>query len=329
MGNFVPRLIGCAPHLDYEILVDRDMTFARSLAKVEQEARKIDDTAIYGQCCMFQPTGYDLERCLGFLQHLKSCTSLCPRCCMNIPYVVERIRQDAEREQRFDAFGLQKSGAMLPLYRVLADGWGVQIDRRLHLDITRSFCEWIEENLDYDCTGWWDVVLDLACDGLDARGSRHVVLRTLWKERQASIERARQAFALVEWSMHHQYGVPRDVRRLICRKAGAYTRTTWMHWSERLLSLFVLWGKKQAAINACNDARYALNTCMVILCRARDHNYRVISTMVQNVSDDGTGLYSRSAWLHWVDTGVSACVLPDADIGLPAGHTESDKQHGH
>lgn len=321
MGNLVPRLIGCAPHLDYEIL--HDTSFARSPAAAEQEARKIQEDAIYGPCCQFQPTGCELERCLGFLNYLKSCTSVCPRCCMNIPYVVECIRQDSEREQRFLTFDLHKSGAMWRLYLVLSGGWGVHIDCRLHLDMTRAYCEFIEENLGYDCTGWWDVVLDLVCDGVDARWSRNVILRTLWKERQASIVRARQAYTLAECSMLHQYRVPRDLRRLICRMAGAYTRTTWMHWTKRLASLFVLWGKKEAAIHACHAARYAFHECLETLCLAHDkregqQTYNYIRFITEDLADAGTELYSRSAWLHWVDTHV----LPGVDIGAHNANTE-------
>jgi hypothetical protein len=178
----------------------------------------------------------------------------------------------------------------------------------LHLDITLTYCEFLESCLGFDTVQSWDAVFDLVCDGVYAQWSRNIILRTLWKERRASICRAHNAFTTAECIMLRQ-GVPRDVRHLICRRAGAYSKTTWMHWSRRLASLFVLWGQRQKAIEACYAARWTFGDCVKKLCSKRYGTteyypcYQKIMQIIEDVTQKNTDLYSLSAWLHWVDTG--------------------------
>jgi len=188
---------------------------------------------------------------------------------------------------------------------VLSQEWGLQFDCTWKLDLTLSFCEWLEERKYHEQsvdTWSWSIVLGFVDDGLDALGSSSVVLRELYKERQRTRSLFVRSIELAGCIMLHQYRVPRDVRRIIYRMIGGISKWQWQQWSVRLPALSMLWKGRMGARKQARDAQFALEVCMRMQCLGNEPTASGFSLYddIMEIMEENTQLYSRSAWLHWV-----------------------------
>jgi len=302
MGNFIPNLIGCGP---------------RYLELAPPEPRPI--SRFVSPCCMFYLTSDDPEACIVYLRKLKTAGgNLCSECCSQLPRILLLVKDDFERHHRFRAYGYSGPVLDIPvnqLATVLSGGWGVDIDRMMGTDMVRTFCELLEQTAMHTPGPWaWLTVLQFVDEGLDARNARTLILRTLWKERRRSQVRMHGALTCAGRVMYRA-GVPRDVRLIVYRMVGAPTRQAWHAWSKRLAALAILWENHFEAMDACTEAQWALESVVRNAYSSSDHgDHRVLMDVLE-----GTVLYSRSAWLHWVRTTRRK---PEQD---PAEEAESDQ----
>lgn len=251
---------------------------------------------------MFHLTSDDPEACIVYLCKLKTAgDNLCSECCSQLPRILLLVKDDFERHHRFRAYGYSGPVLDIPvnqLATVLSGGWGVGIDQMMGTDMVRTFCELLEQTAMHTPGPWaWLTVLQFVDEGLDARNARTLILRTLWKERRRSQIVMHGALACAGRVMYRA-GLPRDVRFIVYRMAGARTRQAWHAWSKRLDALAVLWETHFEAMDACAEAQWALESVVRNAYSSSDHgDHRVLMDVLE-----GTVLYSRSAWLHWVRT---------------------------
>jgi len=286
MGNFVPKLIGCgAP-----------------------DEESVSSTLELGQyhfqpCCIVR-----LKHSVGTFTTLDHLFELkaeawepCLVCCSLLPMFVEHVMLNAEHT----ASGIGMiSGYVLALHGLLEGGdWGILLDRRLGTDMTLGFCEWLERIEDYSLdthNRWkWQTVLRFVDNGLNTGKSRTLILRALWKERQAARAASHAAYMTAGCVMVRR-GVPRDVRLMIYARTGAYSRQSWHSWSTKLPALAVLWSRRRSTKDLCTEAQKALEHVIYALCERHspDEGHEQCDTILHLLKKN-TRLFARSAWLHW------------------------------
>jgi hypothetical protein len=287
MGNVVPKLMGCGSAYN-----------KRPPYEEEEEEEAVPRTL--DPCCMVYKGGRNSpENCLRHLKRLKALPQLpCTHCCVQLPYVLRRILQGAEEDPSLTV------PYALELFYILDGGWGIALDTRIHTRMTLDYCEWIEEcwfRTQAETSNVF-VVVTLIGEGLHARYARGVVVRALWKEHQQCRATMRRTFMLAGCAMQ-RYGVPRDIRKIIYRQAGAYSHASWHAWSGRLESLRFLWDSRADAMRARSAAQYALEHALYTRFSKVDpsHGHERYARVIE-IIEDTSQLHSRDAWLHWVQT---------------------------